>query len=61
MNPTYPAHLTPAPAQPDLDARLSRIETRLVRLMLHLGLQADGSPSGSLLNDGRPLRLGGQK
>jgi len=40
--PNYPAKLEPQ--APDLDARLTRIETRLVKLMMHLGLQADGSP-----------------
>lgn len=41
--PNYPTKLEPQ--APDIDARLTRIETRLVKLMQHLGLQADGSPA----------------
>ena len=42
--PTYPTRLTPQ--EPDIEARLARIETRLVRLMNHMGLQSDGTPLG---------------
>lgn len=43
MSHHYPPQLAPQPADAeDINERLTRIETRLVKLMIHLGLHPEG-------------------
>lgn len=42
--PAQPPTPPPAPTLQELQDRLVRMETRMVRLMAHLGLDADGNP-----------------